>query len=777
MPTDKDKEYWKDLIKHRSDIPLLANGKDGFGHADTPYPSNEHPGLLYQGNTVATPLIKILRARTLAVPKKDLTEAELITVREMQAHAASITFKGSPDHPIPKTNWDDIHAQIEPLSAQHVKECLSRNKESNKFILKIFEPSSSFIGSFGTSNKKQLQLQMKALCVSLLADSPYEPASDEEDKIRIFATSDLAISDHPTPDEQDKIRILRQGYTRALKTLRDMINHTYLKTIYQVSNRLAKTYIKQVHSDFLKQQHDTQADDLFTAKILVTDIVARCLTSNTDLIESAKLALRNVVRQVPNKPLKWLKSHASMTERLAKAQGLTVLSTEDEVAWKKHFSSQLTMHEREKIAVHKESKLLNRSRTAADTTKIGQIKHYLHGKFSYEVMIELLTALDSDIEPFKPDATVKEYMKHYASNKGWEHPVDFYKHVNANVRTKDKQNKEHTPSKDKKRKSSSKDRSRKDSRKSSSSSSKPSIPKHLWCTEPKCKERGNHTNHSRDDCRFRKEKVRVNLKHKNIGKAPIKGGSRKPQRQPERIPCWSCKTMSCTKHQCYICGKNHPKRECPDKDKVYDRLRNSNKFATMMTVFEPHQQPIMQNIIRQWGEPNICKKCHGKCKNKCKSTNAKKKQGIKEVKTLLSQNIDIMSTLDEAHLLSDDDSDNQHGVMNAAFLTTAEGQESDSENASDKNDSFSCLFNKKQNVSSSEEADNDERRAESEDTDSSTFDNSMFTISNSHGSKRRKHQNTHHQDDSDNDDNNSSGSDSNDSDAESRSSEYSSFSN
>ena len=197
----------------------------------------------------------------------------------------------------------------------------------------------------------------------------------------------------------------------------------------------------------------------------------------------------------------------------------------------------------------------------------------------------------------------------------------------------------------------------------------------------------------------------------------------------------------------------------------------------MMTVFEPHQQPIMQNIIRQWGEPNICKKCHGKCKNKCKSTNAKKKQGIKEVKTLLSQNMDIMSTLDEAHLLSDDDSDNQHGVMNAAFLTTAEGHESDSENASDKNDSFSCLFNKKQNVSSSEEADKDERGAESEDTDSSTFDNSMFTISNSHGSKRRKHQNTHHQDDSDNDDNNSSGSDSNDSDAESRSSEYSSFSN
>ena len=179
MPTDNEKDFWKNLIKYRSSIPLLANGKDGVGYADTPYPSNEHPGLLYQGNTIATPLNSILKTRTQKVPKRDLTEDELTSVRAMQEFAASITFKGSPDHRIPKTNWDDIHAQIEPLSAQHVKQCLSRNRESNKFILKIFEPTTSFMGSFGTSNKKQLQLQMKALCVSLLADSPHEPCENE----------------------------------------------------------------------------------------------------------------------------------------------------------------------------------------------------------------------------------------------------------------------------------------------------------------------------------------------------------------------------------------------------------------------------------------------------------------------------------------------------------------------------------------------------------------------------------------------------------------------
>ena len=765
--TEVGSDFWKNLLKNRDDIPLLANGKDGVGYADTPYPSNEHPGLLYQGQTVATPLMKILQTRRHPVNKKDFPEDQLETINVMRKHAESITFKGSPDHPIPKTNWDDIHAQIEPLSAQHVKECLARNKESNKFIHKIFETSSTFIGSFGTSNKKQLQLQMKALCVSLLADSPYVPSADEDEKIRLYALSDLNLQDAPTSEEGDRIRMQRQGYSRALKTLRDMINHTYLKTIYQVSTKLAKKYIKQVHSEFLKNQHDTGSDDLFTAKYLVDDIVDRCLTSNADVIDSAKLALRNLVRQVPNKPLAWLTSHATMIERLAKAQGRTTLEEDDELSWKKHFASQLTMKEREKIAIHQKALLLNRSRTSVDTNKISQIKNYLQGKFVYETMVELLTALDPNLVPFAPDTNVKNYMRHYASNKGWEHSVDFYKHVNANVRIKDKQKpkRELTPSKDKKRKYSSKtneNSKRKDSHKSSSSSySKPPIPRHLWCNEPKCKEKGNHTNHTQEDCRFKKNKIRDNLKHKNIGKAPVKAGSRRVQRKPEQAPCWHCKTVGCTKHQCYICGKNHPKKDCPDKPKVYDKLRNSTKFASMMTVFKPHQQPIMEEIIHKWGM-TACQECHGQCKKKCRSTDLNKKQTIKEVQTLLSQNGDIMSTLDEAHLLTDD-SDCQPQLMNAAFMSGAGGQYSDSESASEKEDSFSDLFKKQQNISSNEDTDGEA------DSDESPFHNNMFSISKPKGTKRRRHQYSDCSDDE------SSGSESKDSDPESTN--YDSFSN
>ena len=137
---------------------------------------------------------------------------------------------------------------------------------------------------------------MKALCVALLAESPHEPGDDEDERIRLFAMSDLGLQHGPTPEETDKIRILRQGYARrALKTLRDVINPTCLRTTCQVSNKAARKYIKQVHSDFLKQQHDDNEDDVFTAKFLVKEIVDRCLTSNADLVESAKLALRDLV--------------------------------------------------------------------------------------------------------------------------------------------------------------------------------------------------------------------------------------------------------------------------------------------------------------------------------------------------------------------------------------------------------------------------------------------------------------------------------------------------
>ena len=164
-------------------------------------------------------------------------------------------------------------------------------------------------------------------------------------------------------------------------------------------------------------------------------------------------------------------------------------------------------------------------------------------------------------------------------------------------------------------------------------------------------------------------------------------------------------------------------------------------------------------------------------KNKCKSKNSSKKQGIKEVKVLLSQNTDIMSTLDEAHLLSDKDSDSQPVVMNASFLATTEGQESDSEGASDKSDSFACLFNRHQNISSNEGTDNEKRGAESDYSNGSAFNNNVFSTSNSQGSKRRRHQKSQCQEDSVTDEDSSSGSEQNDSDTESNGSEYSAFSN
>ena len=128
----------------------------------------------------------------------------------------------------------------------------------------------------------------------------------------------------------------------------------------QLTNKSAKKYIQSVHVDFLQNQQENDADsDLtFTAKYLCEDIKKKCLNDNEDTAEAARKELSEMVRQVPDKPITWLKSFTPMIAALAHALGETVLNSADTKKWKIHFVKQLTMKEKEKISAHKESHLV-----------------------------------------------------------------------------------------------------------------------------------------------------------------------------------------------------------------------------------------------------------------------------------------------------------------------------------------------------------------------------------------------------------------------------------
>ncbi len=763
---DDKNSFWSKAIEQK--IPVLINGLHSVDTTETPYPSHEHTGLLdSKGNVVSTPLTAVLSARTEVIPKS-LNEKDLILANTMKKNALSLTYRGTPSQPINKIEWETIHKQLEPLCVQHVKLCLATNKTTLGYLNRILVPSRSFQGDFNTSSKRQMELQTKSFCLDMLADAPYECADNEADVIEAFVAAEESIDissvsarNRLTPEQKQLMQSRGVSYKKGLATLRGMINHTYLRTIMQLSNKPAKRYITSVHVDFLQhqQENDDDSDITFTAKYLCENIKNKCLNDNEDTAEAARKELSEMVRQVPDKPLTWLKSFTPMIAALAHALGETVLNDTDTKKWKTHFVRQLTMKEKEKISAHKESYLVTSDTTATDTAAVESIKEYLHGTFNTKNFKTVLQGLNDSLPPFAPDPSVKEYMSHYARNKKWKHKVDFNAAMNSGLRNKDKSEKRRKPDSNGKKRHKEKNKhegnkSRHSDKKFISSSS---VSKQLQCRRQQCIDKGVNTTHKHEDCYHKHKQPQQPKNFPNLGKAPakkahVKAGRRTVTRKPEKVPCWSCKKIGCDKHQCYICGKNHPKRDCPDKPKVYDRLAHSKTFNTLMNeVFEPRLRDCAQEIVNTWGDL-VCPKCHGTtCKiNKCRSKDKLHRQNMKETKKLYAHNSKIMEILEKAH--HDPFHTNQMPTMNSAFLASTEGQE-DSDDESDQgheihdSDPESWTFHmsekvQEENHSSSDGSEYNNKRRLSVDTDDSQIETSFSHYTGDSKHKRRKQDST-----------------------------------
>ena len=122
---DKD-SFWNNAIEQN--IPVLLNGLHAVESSDTPYPKNEHTGLLdNKGCETSTPLTFIIRTRTEQI-SKSLSEKKLQIANTMKKNALALTYRGTPSQPVNSVEWKIIHQQLEPLCAQHVKLCLVKKK-------------------------------------------------------------------------------------------------------------------------------------------------------------------------------------------------------------------------------------------------------------------------------------------------------------------------------------------------------------------------------------------------------------------------------------------------------------------------------------------------------------------------------------------------------------------------------------------------------------------------------------------------------------------------
>jgi hypothetical protein len=709
----------KALIERGSEVSLLREGAHGSTVRAVSYPEHEHTSLTNKGKRVQTHLNMMLTSRK--VDLKHIPEADRSRIREQKTNALKITFSGTQVSQAPLVDWETTHKTLEPLAVQHVKECLANNKNTTACISKLLTSEPSYAGDFSISIEKRQELKLQTLCMKIISDNPYEPGADENDAIREMVFGEMQISAIPIDQTTlNRYQVNVNNYKVEMLSLRDMINHTYLRAIHEVSTLKAKAGIKECHQDFLLAQETAvlapgASPTLFTARNIIDYIETKCLTDSAKRILACEKRLRALIRRADTKPLEWFEEFVQPLKAYKRALGSVSMTTEMEKEWKLHFANQISMGERALITLHREQYLITSTGTASSTLW-NKVKKYLIGEFDLEVMKRLLTAMDKVFIGFIPDDTTLSYVRKHAKELEWDYKPDVRSLKEKERTVLDKYQKDDAKNK-RSRKETKRDRNTsnpKSKRRQPAGTTVPhrdSVPEATQCKRSECRRRGTHMWHTHEMCKF-KEGRSLEGKGKSKGKGKGKGkgdkGNRSHQQfvnlgrakqkqaQPNKQnpsvaskePCFLCKKPGCTQHKCFTCGGNHRKSDCPKQSTVNERLKNSSQFTSMMAhAFTKEQQACANRIINNYGE-TVCSTCMAihQSGEQCSQYDLKIAETLSSVKQILKDAPDILDTVQQAHQFEDPPPNTDWAstqgspsssttMLNTSFLAGSEGQE------------------------------------------------------------------------------------------------------
>ena len=304
------------LLKSAKDIPVLSTGIDNTVTPESTFPTKEHPSLLtHTGKTVNTPLTSILSARYIKLPTnpKDPHYADRITLASIKKNALTLTFRGHRDGKVPRIEWEQYYLHMLPLVLEHPKLMLAESKQMTETLRKIYKASSDFIGDASLSAEQQVALKTRSLCLPLLADNPWIPSADEDDLIQQIALEDRGIDAIPADgsDERTKHDNTVVQYSRAMAYLREILNHTFLRTIFHTSSRQAKLEYQEVQRNFINDHISDDPNDpvvKFTALDIIDYIESDCVCSNDKALQSIHNSISKMVRHNNQSLLDWLQS-------------------------------------------------------------------------------------------------------------------------------------------------------------------------------------------------------------------------------------------------------------------------------------------------------------------------------------------------------------------------------------------------------------------------------------------------------------------------------------
>jgi hypothetical protein len=422
----------------------------------------------------------------------------------------------------------------------------------------------------------------RSLCLPLLADNPWEP---EDDLIQQIALEDRGIDAIPADGSDERIKHDNTvvQYSRGMAYLREILNHTFLRTVYHTSSRQAKLEYQEVQRNFINDHSNDDPNDpvvKFTALDIIRYIESDCICSNDKALQSIHNSISKMVRHSYQSLLDWLQSFVPPLNKFLKATHQQVLDPDDaKTIWKDHFVTQINLSERTMIMLFQQQHLT--------ANEIRQIKLLPEGEFNEKTLQKLVTKLGSSFEPYKPDKAVMQYVNQHTRQLGLDplsftNPKDKNNSSNKSERRKSsssEKRKHRTDRSDRKRKrtdasdfKSKSDHKSKSDYKSKSrdrdKNKKGKVPFGEHCRRPSCKQRGTHTTHKHSECRYKDDDKTSSHKHPNLGKAPYKAKDHKSKSDTTSQASLPAASATNNVRKCYTCGDpNRLANACPQKSK------------------------------------------------------------------------------------------------------------------------------------------------------------------------------------------------------------------
>jgi len=564
----------------------------------------------------------------------------------------------------------------------------------------IYRASSDYIGDASLTALQQQALKTKSLCLPILADNPFEKGANEDDDIKAICLEDLGLNAIPSarndPEMRRKFDNLEVQYSRNMNYLRELINHTFLKGIYQTSSKQAKLEFKEVQ----RIHHNDEATALlgdpnhvtvkFTANHIIKHIIDNCTCSNDRAIQVIQASIDKKIRYKGQSLLDWYQHFVPIVNKYQKAASKAVLNAaEQKTLWKDHFVKQINLAEL--VLIISVRTLHLSAREVTDISKLNE------AEFDDPALLKLLTKLNVSFEKYEPDKAVMTYLHQHSRTLNFE--LDFRnpkEHVKERVsRSTEKQSRLHESSTKKRKREDRSKRPSDNNRKSpnnKTTGTATTVPYKLQCKRPDCISRGTNTNHTSDQCRF-KDKI-TDKPYPNIGKAPPKRTKQTNQKAPNRsgapvVPQksnqYGAKTPSpafADTRTCYICNAvGHIATTCPQKQankgNAKVRLKANQSFmALWKTHFTTEPENLCATrILDAWDEPNYCPTCVQPAgfNHVCRQEDKNVYQHVQKVKNTMNST-SMLNDIVQAHEPYTSTEENTSTTIDFSFFSHAGGQ-------------------------------------------------------------------------------------------------------